>query len=200
MITRYDWILDTKDETGGPYSQSGKVVIQNYGGKDGEECSDEKVENQLTVVDADGRVSSITLTYKFPEDSIRLRELDDAPLDSWFTTLLVLETPGGSSIGTLNVNGEEARAAAHSAASTHRYRGARGLNTLEARVVGATGEGFWTFDFSGAEHFVTGSFQVQSGQVTSRSGNQITFRVGETAPPIVFRYQLDAADRSSASR
>ena len=62
---------------------------------------------------------------------------------------------------------------------------------VEAQPVGPVkGEALWRFDFRGTEGFVSGSIRVESGQVVSRGGRQVVFRVSEPGERLKFTFDL----------
>jgi hypothetical protein len=176
-------------------------VVQDYGGSNGKKCSKETVNNELTVVGPLGHVSVVTLSFTFPKVSGTLSFRPAEPIESSFTSFLGVQPFDGSARGAVVANGRERVFVDNSAPSTHRYPGVTGLNSIEAVVTSSTREGFWSFDFSKAEHFVPGTFQVQAGQVVSQSSHQLVFRVsGASDERLVFRYELAYTHRILSPR
>jgi uncharacterized repeat protein (TIGR01451 family) len=94
--------------------------------------------------------------------------------------------------GHIVLNG--ARAGTASSRSPQRYhlKGAGGRNVIEAySTAGWEGEAFWRFDFQGSERFIAGSIRVELGQVVSRDGHAVVFRLSKPGERIKFAFRLE---------
>jgi hypothetical protein len=81
----------------------------------------------------------------------------------------------------------------NSVPASHAFRGNAGENVIEAYVETAFREnGFWKFDFSATDRFVSGSIRAQSGIAASTEGRSITFRLsGAAGERIRFSFELE---------
>jgi hypothetical protein len=81
----------------------------------------------------------------------------------------------------------------NSTPSIHPIRGRAGENTIEAHLETAFREnGFWKFDFSATDGFVSGSLRAQAGTAVSIDGRTILFRLsGAAGERVRFTFELE---------
>jgi hypothetical protein len=77
--------------------------------------------------------------------------------------------------------------------SSHPFRGRAGENVIEGHVETSFREnGFWKFDFSGTDGFVSGSLRVQVGTAVSNDGRTLVFRLsGAAGERFRFSFELE---------
>jgi hypothetical protein len=170
----FDWTIDVTGNAGGPYMQSGMVVIQQFGSR----CDEQNITVHLRVTSGGGAiVSTQTLTRRLPEGDLKAW-LSTSGLDTSFSSFLEADKTSGLVV----INGSRRDTTECSVEHRHRVRGISGENTVEAYTTSRLeGDGVWQFDFSGAEYFVPGTLRVEQGQVVSVSGHAVVFRVTETS-------------------
>jgi hypothetical protein len=83
--------------------------------------------------------------------------------------------------------------ASNSAPAVHPFRGKPGENVVEAHLETASREtGFWKFDFSATDRFVSGSIRAISGAAMSTDGRSIVFRLsGAAGERLRFSFELE---------
>jgi hypothetical protein len=125
--------------------------------------------------------SSVEVTV-FRNGSEVLEEQSRSPgthrLDTSFISFLGVEPLDGSAAGNVLVNDSQIGTTNNSSPLRHQLKGRRGRNTIEAyTITRLSAEGFWRFDFSGAQHFVAGSIRVEAGEVISSTAHSVVFRM-----------------------
>jgi len=192
-IVQYDWVVDAAGAMPAPrppvnYSMPAPLLVVDwnppYGGCSGAPT----ITVQLTVSDGGGGTSTIAQLF-----SIDLRgRMESAEIPTSFTSFLGIPPLDGLVPGEVRLGDVQLDTVANSGALQHRYVGRNGQNTVEAYLTGGPGPGgFWRFDFSAAEHYVSGSLSVESGPVLSLDAHSVVFQVGGAAGErLRFSYRL----------
>ena len=107
------------------------------------------------------------------------------------TSILRVRPINGTAEGRVLLNGAQADRTDSSGPFRHQFAGQAGKNTIEAYTASpVVGEGFWHFDFSGAQNFVPGSIRPERGPVAFTNERSIVFRLGGAPDErIKFTYQ-----------
>ena len=172
-------------------NHTGQNVVVNwnpptYGGCSGSPT----IQVQLTVVGSGGQndttSQSVRIDLRVPDE--------DSGRRATFTSLLSIPPQDGSVRGFLVLNdSSRTDGISNSTPSTHPFRGRAGENTIEAHLETVFREnGFWKFDFSGTDRFVSGSLRALAGTAASIDGYSIVFRLsGAAGERVRFSFKLD---------
>jgi hypothetical protein len=173
---------------GGPFIHETPADVYNH---DFGTCAGQTITVKLTVTDSSDQTDSTTGSVTLPS-ALRIfqPESNDA-LTTFFTSKLSSTQPAQVVQGRLVINGGRQDVTDSSGEFRHQFVGNRGKNAIEAQAsFTSVGVGYWHFDFSGAEHFVQGSLQVEQGQVVSMSGSSVVFQVMRRAGRLRFSFRL----------
>lgn len=133
---------------------------------------------RLVVTGADGSTAETRANIDPTSPGLEVRRMTADWIQTSFVSHLV--SPGSSErlAGQVILNQSRVDLTDDSTPFRHDLRGRAGKNTVEAVIVsGNDREIFWRFDFSASERFVAGSIQVDGGQVLSRDGRSVVFRM-----------------------
>ena len=113
-------------------------------------------------------VVQIVISQKAPDGSAPMPTSFTSSLEGWPTTVH----------GNVLSNGNQLDAVHSSTPFHHQVRAVLGRNRIEAYLESTSeAEGIWRFDFSRAQLFVSGSFEVRQGRVLSQSSHAIVFQL-----------------------
>ena len=193
-IATYEWVVDTAGllaaGTFNPAPSPNPVidVDSNIGKTPDGGCDNEFISVKLIVTGTDSSVDTITLgTWKIDQKAPPSK----TGLRTSMTSFLRVRPLDGTTEGRVVLNGAQPDTTNNSGPFRHQFTGQSGKNTIEAYTTPKVdGEGFWQFDFSGAEDSVVGSIRPEHGQVVIANERIIIFRLsGARDERVRFAYQ-----------
>ena len=180
-MVSYDWVIDRDSVMPAgtlTYSETDPILVVDWNPMGG--CDNEFIIVELTVTGQGGGTQTISQSTG-PIDLKSPWQPGQADLSTSVISTLMVESGGKTVNGSILFNGTRVDSVDNRAPVQRRWRGTPGVNTVEAYTTSRIeGAGFWRFDFSGAEHFVPGSLQVEQGQIASFDGHSIAFRLTAT--------------------
>jgi hypothetical protein len=174
-----------------PVNHTGQNIVINWNPPTFGGCSGSPtIQVQLTVVGSGGQTDtasqSVRIDSRVPDDSSGRR--------ATFASFLEVPPQDGNVRGFLVLN-DAARidGISNSTPAVHPFRGRGGENVIEAHLEAAFQEtGFWKFDFSGTDRFVSGSLRAQTGTAVSNDGRTLVFRLsGAAGERVRFSFELE---------
>jgi hypothetical protein len=188
-IAAYAWEIDTEGVVGGPFLRiiPAEVYVHDF-----ENCAGETIQTRLRVTDLEGRHDEITHSVTLPNSSSPPGTKSHSGASVSVSSQMQFRPTEQTFRGFVIFNGFQRDDVEGSAEFRHVFMGREGENQIEARVASELhGELLWRFDFSGSEYFLPGTIQVVEGQVSSRSGYAVVFRLrGEPGETLRFSYRL----------
>jgi hypothetical protein len=182
-----EWTIDTEGNAGGPYSKSGRVVVQQFGSR----CNRQRIRVELTVV-GNGGASSDTANWSFrlPDADLKVLWRETGPIPIAFTSRIMAQGPTAGFRGFVILNGTHSREMSGSGPTEIHVTALDGQNNVEVISERPVSGGFyWKLDFAGTEQIVPGSFRVEQGQVSFMDDRTLVFHLtGSAGERIRFRF------------
>jgi hypothetical protein len=182
------WAIDTTGQLGGPFNKTGQIVYQWFG-----EGWGRKTIRVTLTARTGGSVASVTEEFTFPSgDDLKTLPFE-TDLQTTLTSQLVVPSVQGNVRGFVTLNDAKRDTTDNTRPFLHRFVGYAGKNTVTASTTSFVGgKAFWNFDFSGAEHFVSGSLRIEQGQLVSMDGHSLVFHLaGTSGDHIRFTFRLE---------
>jgi hypothetical protein len=186
-IESYQWTIDTEGNAGGPYSKSGRVVVQQFGSR----CVRQRIRVELTVMGSGGASSdTVYWSFRLPKADLAVLLRESGPITLAFTSHITAQESTAGFRGFVILNDTHSRGMRGSGPTEIHVKALDGQNNVEAISEQPVPGGFyWKFDFAGTQHLVPGSFRVEQGQISFIDAHTLVLRLnGSAGERIRFRF------------